>query len=56
MAAAEAEGAVEGAVAEAGAAKAAAAAEGCAWADDADRARRAAEPEPWWVVLDSCTD
>ena len=54
-AAAEAEGAVEGTEAEAGAAKAVAVAEGCARVDDADRARRDAEPEPWWAVLDSST-
>ena len=56
MAAAKAEGAAEGTVAEAGADKAVAAAVGCARADDAVRARRAAEPEPWWAVLDSSTE
>ena len=50
-AAAEVEGAVDGTEAEAGAAKAMAAAGDCARADDADRARRAAGPEPWWPLL-----
>ena len=53
-AAAEAGGAVEGT--EAGATKAVAAVEDCARAGDADRTRRAAEPEPWWAVLDSSTE
>ena len=58
VAATEAEGAAEGTVAEAeaGAAKTVAAAVGGARADDAVRARRAAEPEPWWAVLDSSTE
>ena len=57
-AAAEAEGAVDGTEAQAGAAKAVAGAGDCARADDAasGRARRAAEPEPWWAVLDSSTE
>ena len=54
-AATEAEGAVDGTEAEAGAAKAVAAAGDCTRADDANRARRAAEPESWWAVLDSST-
>jgi len=56
-AAAKAEGAVDGIEAEAGAgaAKAVAAAGDCARADDADRARRAPEPEPWWAALDNST-
>ena len=57
-AAAEAEGAVDasGTEVEAGAAKAVAAAGDCSRADDADRAKRAAGPEPWWAVLDSNTE
>ena len=57
----EASGAVDGAEAETGAAKAVAATGACAEAGaasswrDADRVRRAAEPEPWWAVIDSST-
>ena len=57
-AAAAAGGAVGGIEAEAGATKAvaSAAAGDCARADGTNRARRAAEPEPWWAVLDSGTE
>ena len=51
----EAGGVGEGTVVGAGAAKTVAATVGGARADDAVRARRADEPEPWWAVLDSST-